>query len=54
MDTFSTFIGGAGKYLGIRGMSRVTSMFDPKTGFNETQWEDEYWIEKQVDFGTLR
>ena len=41
----TTFTGGTGKYRGIRGMSRVTSAFDPKTGFNEIQWDDEYWIE---------
>ena len=41
----TTFTGGTGKYRGIRGTSRVTSAFDPKTGFNETQWEDEYWLE---------
>ena len=41
----TTFTGGTGKYRGIRGTSKVTSAFDPKTGFNETQWEDEYWIE---------
>jgi len=41
----TTFTGGTGKYRGIRGMSRVTSDFDPKTGFNQTQWEDEYWLE---------
>lgn len=41
----STLTGGTGKYRGIRGMSRVSSVFDPKTGFNETQWDDEYWIE---------
>jgi hypothetical protein len=41
----TTFTGGTGKYRGIRGMSQVTSAFDPKTGFNENQWEDEYWIE---------
>ena len=41
----TTFVGGTGKYHGIRGMSRVTTLFDPKTGFNEVQWEDEYWID---------
>jgi len=41
----TTFVGGTGKYRGIRGTSRVTSAFDPKSGYNETQWEDEYWVE---------
>ena len=41
-----TFAGGTGKYRGIRGMGRNVSAFDPKTGFNEDQWEEEYWVEE--------
>ncbi len=37
--------GGTGKYRGVRGMGRVTTVFDPVAGFNESQWETEYWIE---------
>jgi hypothetical protein len=40
------FAGGTGKYRGIRGMGKNLSNFDPKTGFNENQWEEEYWIEE--------
>ena len=43
----TTYTGGIGKYRGIRGTERVTSIFDPKTGFNEQQWEQEYWIEEK-------
>jgi len=41
-----TFTGGTGKYRGIRGMGRDVYIFDPKAGFNEGQWEEEYWIEE--------
>lgn len=41
-----TLIGGTGKYRGIRGMGRDVYLFDPKAGFNEGQWEEEYWIEE--------
>jgi hypothetical protein len=40
-----TLTGGTGKYRGIQGMGRELSTFDPATGFNESQWEEEYWIE---------
>jgi hypothetical protein len=41
----TTYTGGTGKYRGIHGMTRDSSNFNPTTGFNETQWEEEYWIE---------
>lgn len=41
----TTLTGGTGKYRGVRGMGRNTSVFDAKAGFNENQWETEYWIE---------
>ena len=41
----TTFGGGTGKYRGVRGISREASVFDPQTGFNENEWEAEYWIE---------
>jgi len=37
--------GGTGKYRGIQGTGRELSTFDIQTGFNEAQWEEEYWIE---------
>lgn len=37
--------GGTGKFRGIRGMIRTTSVFDPKANVSETQDEGEYWIE---------
>ena len=40
----TTLTGGTGKFRGIRGMLRNTSSFDPKSGFNETQQEGEYWM----------
>jgi hypothetical protein len=41
-----TITGGTGKLVGIRGMIRASGAADPKAGFNETQAEIEYWIEK--------
>jgi hypothetical protein len=40
----NTLTGGTGKYRGIRGMGRDLTTFDPKAGFNEGQWEEEYWL----------
>jgi len=41
----TTYTGGTGKYRGIHGMSRSSTNFNPATGFNESQWEQEYWLE---------
>ena len=41
----TTYTGGTGKYRGIHGMSRTSSNFNPTTGLNESQWEQEYWLE---------
>ena len=41
-----TITGGTGKLTGIRGITRSLGTSDPKGGFNETQAEIEYWIEK--------
>ena len=41
----ATYTGGTGKYRGIHGMSRDSTNFNAATGFNESQWEQEYWIE---------
>jgi hypothetical protein len=38
--------GGTGKFAGIRGVIRATGTADPKAGFNETQWDLEYSMEK--------
>ncbi len=38
--------GGTGKFLGIRGTMRSSSLFDAKAGKTETQVDIEYWIEK--------
>jgi hypothetical protein len=37
-----TITGGTGKFSSIRGFVRQISVFDPKAGFNESQWEIEY------------
>jgi hypothetical protein len=37
--------GGTGKYRGIQGTGRELSNFNIQTGFNEAEWEEEYWIE---------
>ena len=41
-----TLAGGTGKFRGILGTLRTTTIFDPKAGVIEGQWEGEYWIEK--------
>ena len=38
--------GGTGKFLGIRGMLRLAATFDPKSGYNNSKGEIEYWTEK--------
>jgi hypothetical protein len=43
----TTYTGGTGKYRGIHGMSRNSTNFNAATGFNESQWEQEYWIDQQ-------
>jgi hypothetical protein len=44
--SMGTITGGTGKLVGIRGITRSLGTSDPKGGFNETQAEIEYWIEK--------
>lgn len=41
-----TLTGGTGKYRGVHGLRRELSTFDPITGFNESRWDEEYWIEQ--------
>jgi hypothetical protein len=38
--------GGTGKYQGVRGIQRESTVFDPDKNFNETRAEAEYWFEK--------
>lgn len=38
--------GGTGKFAGIRGLVQQVSTFDAKAGFNESQFDIEYQIEK--------
>jgi hypothetical protein len=38
--------GGTGKYQGVRGIERESTVFDPDKNFNETRAEAEYWFEK--------
>jgi hypothetical protein len=40
------YTGGTGKYKGIRGVVRFTTMFDPDKNVNKIQAEGEYWLEK--------
>lgn len=40
-----SLIGGTGKFRGIRGTIRTTSVFDAKANVSGTQDEGEYWIE---------
>jgi hypothetical protein len=44
--TVGPITGGTGKLAGIQGMARTVASADPKAGFNETQVEIEYWIER--------
>jgi hypothetical protein len=44
--TVGPITGGTGKFTGIRGVTRSVTTADPKAGFNETQTDIEYWIEK--------
>lgn len=38
--------GGTGKFLGIRGGSRTTTLSEPKAGKNDSKSELEYWLDK--------
>ena len=42
----ATITGGTGKLAAIQGTSRSVTQADLKAGFNETQNELEYWMEK--------
>ncbi len=42
----ATITAGTGKFLGIRGTIRSTTVIDPKAGFSEGQFEGEYWLQK--------
>ena len=42
----SRWIGGTGKYQGVRGIERSQSVFDPAKGLNQGKGESEYWFEK--------
>ncbi len=39
------YIGGTGKYAGIKGMGRTSCRFDPVANYNECTNEGEYWLE---------
>jgi hypothetical protein len=41
-----TITGGTGKLAGAQGVVRLTTTFDPKTGYNDGQTEIEYWLGK--------
>jgi hypothetical protein len=38
--------GGTGKFLGMRGMIKAVSTFDPKAAMSQTEGEIEYWMER--------
>ena len=42
----SYITGGTGKLAGIQGMVRSSGAADPKAGFNESQYEIDYWMDK--------
>ena len=41
-----TWTGGTGKYKGVRGIQRESTVFDPEKNLLETRAEAEYWFEK--------
>jgi hypothetical protein len=41
----TTLTGGTGRFRSIRGTQRVNVVFDPKSGYNESQVDGEYWVE---------
>jgi hypothetical protein len=45
-QTVMTITGGTGAFVGIRGMLKYTSAFDPATGMNATDAKGEYWFEQ--------
>lgn len=46
VNVVATITGGTGKVLGIRGVIKSTNVIDPQAGFNEGQFEGEYWLQK--------
>jgi hypothetical protein len=40
------WIGGTGKYVGVRGLERNHTRFNLDKGLNEEKAETEYWFEK--------
>jgi hypothetical protein len=44
--TVHRWTGGTGKYQGVRGIQRESTVFDPEKNFLETRAEAEYWFEK--------
>jgi hypothetical protein len=44
--TVHKWTGGTGKYQGVRGIQRESTVFDPDKNFNKTRAEAEYWFEK--------
>ena len=44
--TVHKWTGGTGKYQGVRGIQRESTVFDPDKNFLETRAEAEYWFEK--------
>jgi hypothetical protein len=39
------YVGGTGKYRGLRGMGRTSCRFDPLANYNECTSDGEYWLE---------
>ena len=44
--TVHKWTGGTGKYQGVRGIQRESTVFDPDKNFLKTRAEAEYWFEK--------
>lgn len=44
--TVHKWTSGTGKYQGMRGIQRESTVFDPDKNFNEARAEAKYWFEK--------
>jgi len=44
--TAGVLTGGTGDFAGIDGTAKSTTLFNPKSGFAETDFEIEYWMEE--------
>jgi hypothetical protein len=51
-STAGVLSGGTGKFAGIEGTAKSTTQFNPGSGFNQTDFEIEYWMEEKTQSAT--